>query len=58
MLTLAKDISDHQLLTPLKRRSEPQPRRSDYNRRRFLAWLRDEVAVLRSVVIRPAILTL
>lgn len=49
MLTLVKDISDCQHPTPLKRRSEPQPRRSDYNRRRFLGWLRDEVAILRAV---------
>lgn len=49
MLTLAKDISDHQPLTPLKRRSESQPHRSDYNRRRFLAWLRDEVTILRAL---------
>ncbi len=50
MLTLVNDTSDQQFLSPPKRRSEPQqPRRSDYNRRRFLAWLRDEVAVLRAV---------
>jgi hypothetical protein len=49
MLTLVKDISDCQHSTPLKRRSELQPRRSDYNRRRFLGWLRDEMAVLRAV---------
>lgn len=49
MLTLVKDVSDHQDPTPPKHRSEPQPRRSDYNRRRFLAWLRDEVAVLCAV---------
>lgn len=49
MLTLVKDISDHQHLPPLKRRPEPKPRRNDYNRRRFLAWLRDEVTILREV---------
>jgi hypothetical protein len=27
----------------------PSPRQRDYNRRRFLAWLRDEVAVLRAL---------
>jgi hypothetical protein len=48
-LMLVKDVSDHQLLTPFKRRSEPRPRRSDYNRRRFLGWLRDEVAVLHAL---------
>ncbi|WP_319798678.1 hypothetical protein [Nitrobacter sp.] len=49
MLTLAKDISDRQHPPPIKRRAEPRPRRSDYNRRRFLALLHDEVAVLRAV---------
>lgn len=49
MLTLVKDTSDRQFLSPPKRRSKPSPRRSEYNRRRFLAWLRDEVAVLRAV---------
>jgi len=49
MLALIEDISDHQHPAPLKRRSESHPRRSDYNRRRFRGWLRDEVAVLRAV---------
>lgn len=49
MLTLVKDISDRRHPTPLKRRLEPQPRRNDYNRRRFLALLHDEVAVLRAL---------
>lgn len=49
MLTLVNDTSDQQFLAPLKRRSEQQPRQSDYNRRRFLSWLRDEVAILRAV---------
>lgn len=49
MLTLVNDTSDRQFLSPPKRRSDSQPRRSDYNRRRFLAWLRDEVAILRAV---------
>ena len=30
-------------------RSKATSRRDEYNRRRFLAWLRDEVAILRSV---------
>lgn len=49
MLTLHNDTSDRQFLSPPKRRSKSLPRRSDYNRRRFLAWLRDEVAILRAV---------
>ena len=40
MLTLVKDDLSVQ-------QDSPPPQR-DYNRRRFLAWLRDEVAILRS----------
>ena len=44
MLTLVKDVSLQQTPPPPpQRKSKPQPRRGDYNRRRFLAWLRDEV---------------
>ncbi|GEC15802.1 hypothetical protein [Nitrobacter winogradskyi] len=49
MLTLVNDTSDQQFLSPPKRRSDSQPRRSDYNRRRFLAWLRDEITILRAL---------
>lgn len=49
MLTLVKDVSLQQTPPPPQRKSKPQPRRGDYNRRRFLAWLRDEVAVLRAL---------
>lgn len=52
MLTLVKDISNRQHPPPIKRRSELQPRQSDYNRRHFLGRLRDEVAVLRAVGFR------
>jgi hypothetical protein len=49
MLMLVKDSPVQEIL-PLPKRSSTRPsRRSDYNRRRFLAWLRDEVAILRAV---------
>jgi hypothetical protein len=41
MLTLVKNDPSVQPDSP--------PRQHDYNRRRFLAWLRDEVAVLRAL---------
>ena len=41
MLTLVKDDLSVQPNSP--------PRQREYNRRRFLAWLRDEVAVLRAL---------
>lgn len=50
MLTLVKDVSLQQTSPqPPTRKARPQSRRGDYNRRRFLAWLRDEVAVLRAL---------
>ena len=50
MLTLVKDVSLQQTPPPPpQRKPKPQPRRNDYNRRRFLAWLRDEVTVLRAL---------
>jgi hypothetical protein len=49
MLTLVKDYSTQEPLRPLSPRVKPAPRWGDYNRRRFLAWLRDEVAVLSAV---------
>ncbi|WP_319798500.1 hypothetical protein [Nitrobacter sp.] len=48
MLMLVKDSPVQEIL-PLPKRSTLPSRRSDYNRRRFLAWLRDEVAVLRAL---------
>jgi hypothetical protein len=41
MLTLVKD--------DLSVQQDSSPRQRDYNRRRFLLWLRDEVAILRAL---------
>ena len=51
MLTLIKDadVPVQPAAPPPERRPRSTPRESNYNRRRFLAWLRDEVAVLRAV---------
>lgn len=51
MLTRVKDVDvPVQLAAPSpERRPRSPPRESNYNRRQFLAWLRDEVAVLRAV---------
>ncbi|HRO01245.1 hypothetical protein [Nitrobacter sp.] len=51
MLTLVKDVDVpvQPAAPPSKPRARQAPRQRDYNRRRFLGWLRDEVAVLRSV---------
>lgn len=48
MLTLVKDadVSVQPAALPKRR---PPPRQREYNRRRFLAWLRDEVAILRAI---------
>ncbi len=54
MLTLVKDVDVpvQPAAPPPERRLRSTPRESNYNRRRFLAWLRDEVAVLRAVGLR------
>jgi hypothetical protein len=51
MLTLVKDadVLVQPAAPPSKPRSRPAPQPREYNRRRFLAWLRDEVAVLRAL---------
>lgn len=49
MLTLVKEYPTQEPLRPPPRRAQSTPHRKDYNRRRFLAWLRDEVAILRAV---------
>ena len=51
MLTLVKDadVPVQQDSQPPERRSRSTPRESNYNRRRFLGWLRDEVAILRAL---------
>ncbi len=54
MLTLVKDadvpvVPIQPAAPPSKPRSRQAPQPREYNRRRFLGWLRDEVAVLRAV---------
>jgi hypothetical protein len=49
MLTLVKDLSAQEASLPPKRGSTPATRHREYNRRRFLALLHDEVAVLRAL---------
>ena len=51
MLTLVKDadVPVQPAAPPPERRPRSTLRESNYNRRRFLAWLHDEVAVLRAL---------
>ena len=49
MLTLVRNFPAQSWLPRPGRQSRQATRRDEYNRRRFLAWLRDEVAVLRAV---------
>jgi hypothetical protein len=50
MLMLVNDLPLQQTRRPPPAlRSRTQLRRGDYNRRRFLAWLRDEIAILRAI---------